>query len=250
MAIDLLAERWANNPPPHPILIAGSTGSRGATLRLMEMVARLPQGALVLPGFDFDMPRAVWDQMDDVLTAEDHPQYRFRRLLDRLELTPGAVQPWIDCHAPSPARNALVSLALRPAPVTDQWLSDGPKLPDLMAATADVALIEAPSVRIEALAIALILRQAAEDGTTGDAKDNFAESSEVGRTGFHGFHLEAERLRVATIHAVEIGGEKSSLRAAGASPNFHNGITILVRFRREEGDLQGAFEFRKFRLQT
>lgn len=166
MAIDLLAERWAEAPPSHPILIAGSTGSRGATLRLMEMVARLPQGALVLPGFDFDMPRAVWDQMDDVLTAEDHPQYRFRRLLDRLELTPGAVRAWVDCAAPCPARNALVSLALRPAPVTDQWLSDGPRLPDLMAATADVALIEAPSVRIEALAIALILRQAAEDGTT------------------------------------------------------------------------------------
>lgn len=165
-AIDLLAERWAVAPPQNPIVIAGSTGSRGATLRLMEMVARLPQGGLVLPGFDFDTPEAVWDQMDDALTAEDHPQYRFRRLLDRLELRPGAVRRWVAVQAPDPGRNALVSLALRPAPVTDQWLIEGPRLPDLRQATAGLTLVKAPSQRLEALAIALILRQAAEDGTT------------------------------------------------------------------------------------
>lgn len=164
MAIDLLAQRWAEAPPRHPILIAGSTGSRGSTLRLMEMVARLPQGALILPGFDTNMPAHVWDHMDDALTAEDHPQYRYRRLTDRLGLTPGSVRPWVDVAPPSADRNALVSLALRPAPVTDQWLTDGPGLPDLIEATADLTLIEAPSTRIEALSIALILRQAAEGG--------------------------------------------------------------------------------------
>jgi ATP-dependent helicase/nuclease subunit B len=166
MAIDLLSQRWADTPPPHPILIAGSTGSRGTTLRLMDLVARLPQGALVLPGFDFEMPTAVWDRMDDALTSEDHPQFRFRRLTDRMGLTHEDVKPWRTTAPPAPARNALVSLALRPAPVTDQWLTDGPNLPDLGLATRDLTLIEAPSTRIEALAIALILRQAAADGQT------------------------------------------------------------------------------------
>jgi len=166
MATNLLTERWQANPPTHPILIAGSTGSRGMTMRLMELVARLPQGALILPGFDFDTPAQVWDRMDDALTAEDHPQYRFRRLADRLGLTPQAITPWREMTPPSTARNALISLALRPAPVTDQWLKDGPKLPDLMAATADLTLIEAPSTRTEALAIALILREAAESNQT------------------------------------------------------------------------------------
>lgn len=166
MAADLLAIRWETAPPTHPILIAGSTGSRGTTLRLMEMVARLPQGALVLPGFDFDLPGHVWARMDDALTAEDHPQYRFRRLLDRLNLLPDNVQRWTGVTPPNPARNALVSLALRPAPVTDQWLTHGPNLPDLLDATEDLTLIEAPNTRIEALSIALILRQAAETGQT------------------------------------------------------------------------------------
>lgn len=167
MAVEQLARRWAMNPPHHPVLIAGSTGSRGTTLRLMELVAALPQGALVLPGFDFDMPRQVWDQMDDALTAEDHPQYRFRRLLDRLGQTPADVKAWHSAaQVPSPGRNALVSLALRPAPVTDQWLTEGPLLPDLGLATKDVTLIEAPSTRLEALSIALILREAVDAGTT------------------------------------------------------------------------------------
>ena len=44
--------------------------------------------------------------------------------------------------------------------------SNGPKLGDLAAATKDMTLIEAASPRAEALAIALILRKAAEDGRT------------------------------------------------------------------------------------
>ena len=165
MATELLAQAWQANPPSHPVLIAGSTGSRGTTLRLMEMVARLPQGALVLPGFD-PLPAPVWEAMDDALTAEDHPQFRYRRLADRLNIAPADFKPWRDTPPPAPDRNALVSLALRPAPVTDQWLVEGPNLPDLVAATADLTLIEAPSTRIEALAIALALREAAEGKKT------------------------------------------------------------------------------------
>jgi hypothetical protein len=62
----------------------------------MQLVAALPQGALVLPGFDFDMPDHVWSGMGDALTAEDHPQFRYRRLMDLLGKTPADVQRWTD----------------------------------------------------------------------------------------------------------------------------------------------------------
>lgn len=163
-AARLLADLWTATPPQDPILIAGTTGSRKATAEFMQTIAALPQGALILPGYDFDLPHSVWQHMDDALTSEDHPQFRFRRLMDRLDIGPSDVQLWHDVPAPAPARNKLISLSLRPAPVTDQWLRDGPELPDLRGATADVTLIEAPSARAEALAIALVLRQAAEDG--------------------------------------------------------------------------------------
>ncbi|WP_121060974.1 double-strand break repair protein AddB [Chachezhania antarctica] len=165
MAVEQRIAAWQANPPQHPVIVAGSTGSRGTTLMLMEAVARLPQGALVLPGFDFDQPARIWSSMDDALAAEDHPQYRFRRIMDVLGIGPGDVRPWTDTPAPAPARNRLVSLALRPAPVTHAWLSEGPKLDGLGEALENVTLVEAPGPRAEAMAIAMRLRKAAEDGT-------------------------------------------------------------------------------------
>ncbi len=155
---------WAHNPPSGPVIIAGSTGSRGTTALFMQAVAKLPQGALILPGFDFDQPEQVWSEMDDALTAEDHPQFRFRRLMDGLNIAPKDIQSWTPNVPPAPDRNQLVSLSLRPAPITDQWLQEGPQLPDLPNATQDITLIEATTPRAEALAIALVLRQAAQDG--------------------------------------------------------------------------------------
>lgn len=161
--IDGLAGLWQAQPPG-PVIVAGSTGSRGTTLRLMRLVADLPQGALLLPGYDFDLPEHVWDGLADAMTAEDHPQYRFRRIFDMLDCGPRDVRPWLRDAAPDPARNRLISLALRPAPVTDQWLTEGASLPDLREAAAAMTLIEAPSPRAEALSVALILRHAAEQG--------------------------------------------------------------------------------------
>lgn len=162
--VENLISRWQHRPPDQPIVLAGSTGSRGTTLMLMQAVAHLPQGALVLPGFDFDQPKAVWDRLDDALISEDHPQYRFGKLMRDLDLTPDQIRPWTQDKPPSPQRNRLISLALRPAPITDAWMSEGPKLTGLDKATQDLTLVEAQSPRAEALTIAMRLRQAAETG--------------------------------------------------------------------------------------
>lgn len=166
LVIERLAALWGETPPTHPVILAGSTGSRGATQHLMQAVARLPQGAVILPGYDFDMPGPVWDALGDAMLSEDHPQYRFCRVAVGAGVSPTQIRPWSETAPANPARNALVSLALRPAPVTDQWLRDGPLLRDIAGAMADVTLIEAPSQRQEALAIAMRLRQAAEEGRT------------------------------------------------------------------------------------
>ncbi len=157
-----LAARWQATPPQHPIIVAGSTGSRGATALFMQTVAQLPQGAVILPGFDFDLPDDVWSAMED----EDHPQFRFKKLMNALDFNCGDVAPWSDAMPVDHLRNRLISLSLRPAPVTSQWREEGPELGDLMTATKDLTLVEAPSPRAEADTIALRLRQAVEDGVT------------------------------------------------------------------------------------
>jgi ATP-dependent helicase/nuclease subunit B len=164
--VDATLRRWDAAPPAHPVLVAGSTGSRGTTLRLMQAVARLPQGALILPGFDHDLPAAIWDLLVNSDAHQDHPQYRFAHLLAELELDPGAVELWTDTPPPNPTRNRLVSLALRPPPVTDAWLQEARGLSGQAEALAGITLIAAPDQRQEAGAIALALRQAAGEGRT------------------------------------------------------------------------------------
>ncbi|WP_022708106.1 double-strand break repair protein AddB [Paracoccus zeaxanthinifaciens] len=146
------------NLPDGPVIVAGSTGSHGATRMFMEAVARLPGGAVVLPGFDDHQPDQVWDGLGDA--SDDHPQSRFAPLMRRV----GRPRPWTDTPPPSADRNRLVSLALRPAPVTDQWIAEGPSLPDLIAPTEALTLIEADQPGQEAEAVALVMRDAAEHG--------------------------------------------------------------------------------------
>ncbi|HHC29913.1 MAG TPA: double-strand break repair protein AddB, partial [Rhodobacterales bacterium] len=151
------------------VIAAGSTGSRGATKDFLRAVSRLPQGAVILPGFDFDMPAKVWRELfkageAGALGAEDHAQFRFVKLLASLEMEPGEVRLWADDSPPNARRNAFVSLALRPAPITDQWQQEGPSFGGVDTVTREMSLIEAPSPRAEALAIALVLREAAARG--------------------------------------------------------------------------------------
>ncbi|MEZ5777066.1 MAG: double-strand break repair protein AddB [Paracoccaceae bacterium] len=165
LAVEALAERWKSAPPQEPVIVAGSTGSRGATQVLMQAVAGLPAGAVVLPGFDFDMPEFAWKSLcSGPFAAEDHPQYRFLRLCEIVGCNSADIRRWQDGTAPNPMRNRVISLSLRPAPVTDQWMSEGRALGDLAAATSELTLIEAQTQRQEALSIALCLRRAAGDG--------------------------------------------------------------------------------------
>jgi ATP-dependent helicase/nuclease subunit B len=155
MAVMSTCAIWAVSPPDHPVIVAGSTGSRGTTRLLMEAVARLPMGAVVLPGFDFDMPASAWPHL-----SADHPQARFADLAAALGVPPDHMRRWADLAPPDPARNRLVSLALRPAPVTDRWITEGPTLGDLRLALQNVTLIEAPGPREEAEAVAELMHQA------------------------------------------------------------------------------------------
>lgn len=158
-AAEALASAWARGErlPDGPVVVAGSTGSHGATRDFMRAVARLPMGAVLLPGFDTDLPAAIWEGL---AAAEDHPQARYAPFVAEF----GPPRAWTTGTAPDPARNRLISLALRPAPVTDQWITEGPDLGAMPPATESLTLIEAEQPGEEAEAIALIIREAVGRG--------------------------------------------------------------------------------------
>ncbi|MBU2866744.1 double-strand break repair protein AddB [Pacificibacter marinus] len=163
MVVDLLSDSWSATPPSHPIIVAGSTGSRGTTSAFMKLVASLPQGAVVLPGVDFDISAETWDKIHET-DAFEHPQARFSAFANKLGISPRGIEKWVKNSDENVTLNQLVSLALRPAPVTDQWMTEGPNFKNVSDACNDLTLIEAPDSRSEAVSIALALRKAAEDG--------------------------------------------------------------------------------------
>ena len=161
--LDALDAAWAEAPHPHPVIVAGSTASRAPTRRLMEIVRRLPEGHVVLPGLDAAMPDAAWDALDGA--SEDHPQVRHARLLRGWGMARDAAPSWSGRAPASAARTALVSLALRPPPVTDAWAQEGPGHAGAVAeAMEGVTLLEADTPHEEAEVVALRLRGAVEDG--------------------------------------------------------------------------------------
>jgi ATP-dependent helicase/nuclease subunit B len=188
------AARLAARPPAGPVIAAGSTGSIPATADLLSVIARLDMGAVVLPGLDRDMDERSWIAIRGERPAPSvlgHPQYGLARLLGRIGAERAEV---IDLGRPEQAlalRRAVVDEALRPAETTDLWVERRGVLAqdDVAAAFAGVALIEAPTERDEATAIAAALRLAvaAPDRTaalvTGDRSLARRVAAELGRFG-------------------------------------------------------------------
>jgi ATP-dependent helicase/nuclease subunit B len=153
-----------------PVIAAGSTGSIPATAELIAIIARLPHGAVVLPGLDTDLDEPSWrliggDEKKSIAAAAGHAQFALQALLARIGVERDAV-----VHlAESRGRERFVSEALRPAAATELWQQNAADM--MFAADRDSALenltvIEAANAEEEALAIAVALREAVHDGKT------------------------------------------------------------------------------------
>ena len=154
-----------------PMIAAGSTGSMPATAKLLATIAKLPQGAVVLPGLDMDLDDASWqliagdsgDKTHDGAPAAGHAQFAMQALLARIGITRKDVE---QLSTPAPhGREMLVSEALRPASTTERWQTRRTAKDfddDAEKAVTTVSMIEAANPEEEALAIAVALRQAIE----------------------------------------------------------------------------------------
>ncbi|SDA94573.1 double-strand break repair protein AddB [Mesorhizobium qingshengii] len=161
------AARLQRNPPAGPVIAAGSTGSIPATAELLAAIARLPGGAIVLPGLDRTLDEASFQAIAAPGARPavlGHPQYGLARLIGKIGVRRGDVEE-IGVAEPSLAlRAALVGEALRPAETTELWAQTraGFSAAAIAGAFADVTLLEAASERDEAVAIAVALKQAVE----------------------------------------------------------------------------------------
>jgi ATP-dependent helicase/nuclease subunit B len=170
---DRLIEAEAKRLTAHhegPVIAAGSTGSMPATAKFLHAVATLPQGAVVLPGLDTDLDDDAWQLIGGIRDAQgklttppapNHPQSAMHALLDRFRIKRGDVEM---LGKPAPlGRDVLVSEAMRPSNATAEWhrrLGQPDIAEKISAGLTNLAVIEAANPEMEALAIAVAMREA------------------------------------------------------------------------------------------
>jgi ATP-dependent helicase/nuclease subunit B len=170
---DLLIEAEARRLAAHdagPVIAAGSTGSMPATAKFLNVIASLRQGVVVLPGLDTDLDEEAWQIIGGIrdkqgkfttLPSSNHPQYAMRALLQRLSIKRSDVEI---LAKPAPgARDVLVSEAMRPSNATERWqrrLAEPEIAAEIAAGMQNLAVIEAENPEVEALAIAVAMREA------------------------------------------------------------------------------------------
>jgi ATP-dependent helicase/nuclease subunit B len=177
-AIRAEARRYERERTPHPVIVAGSTGSIPATADLIAAIHGLDCGVIVLPGLDQTMSEPHWRlagaiQTDGTVSTDpasrSHPQYGLFHLLQKLKVLRDDVASLAGEPAGLAARSATVTQAFTPAEADVNHREWRLARPDLTAAFEDIALIEAANEREEALSIAIALKLAVSGDETSQA---------------------------------------------------------------------------------
>jgi ATP-dependent helicase/nuclease subunit B len=160
--------------PRGPVIAAGSTGSMPATAKFLRIIASLPQGAVVLPGLDTDLDDGAWDLIGGSKDAQgamltppssNHPQFALHALLEGFGIRRRDVELLAQ---PAPQGcEVLASEAMRPSSATAQWhrrLAEPAVAGRIEAGMSGLSVIAAPNPEMEALAIAVAMREAHELG--------------------------------------------------------------------------------------
>jgi ATP-dependent helicase/nuclease subunit B len=148
--IDAQAEAWASNPPGEKIWLVTAAANPALT-RLAAVVAGLPNGAVILPSYDWNLGEDAWDCLDD-----QHPSAGIARLLTALGARREEINLWPAVGNAASGRANLLSQALLPAGALESWQSQSDF--DLTG----IHRLSARDEQQEATAIAMALRDALE----------------------------------------------------------------------------------------
>jgi ATP-dependent helicase/nuclease subunit B len=164
--INALNKHWQENPPQHPVIAAGTTGSIPSTSALLKTITDMPNGTVILPGLDQEMSESAWDHIQ-----EGHPQATLKLLLQSIDCERSDIAPWHDIaplDTKTKARQWLSSQIMLPAKSTDAWqkIKILPSQKQALQDTInDINLYECNSLQEEATTISLLLRETLENST-------------------------------------------------------------------------------------
>lgn len=161
-----LEQRLAQNADMPPIIAVGITTSAKAVARLLRRVARMPNGQVILPGVDLELPDARWDDLsqstDDSHSfarrrnVEVHPQFHLKHLLERMGIDRSEIDV-LPTAKPEPEAAAISEIFCLPEH-SIYWQ----ELPPTRKSLPHVKWLEAEDSAQEAKAIAVRIRGALE----------------------------------------------------------------------------------------
>ncbi len=147
-----------------------------ATAKFLHAIAKLPQGAVILPGLDTSLDEAAWTSIGGIETSDgtfstlawSHPQFALHNLITRVfGITRDDV---VTLGEPAAhGREVLTSEAMRPAASSALWhtrLEDKAIAQEIASGSRDLVVIEAANPEMEALSIAVAMREARHQNIT------------------------------------------------------------------------------------
>lgn len=146
--IENLISRWHTDPPKNPVIAVGFTGGLPIIEKFLKAVNELPQSDIYIPNLDLSLSKNDWDHLDNT-----HPEFYIKRLLNALNVKCEQVVSL----SPKTDRFSLLSLALKPAQTTADWINEAPALSQ--NALIGFERIECKTPQTEAFEIACRLRE-------------------------------------------------------------------------------------------
>jgi ATP-dependent helicase/nuclease subunit B len=145
------AAAWQANTQGEPIWLV-TANPAPARARLARSIASMPQGCVILPGYDFHLDDESWAALDS-----SHPQFGLAQLLGAIGARREEVARWSAPPSMVPdGRAALLSQSLLPGAALHQWQKPS-------ALNADgLFRLEAADEQEAATAIAMVLRDTLE----------------------------------------------------------------------------------------
>ncbi len=153
------ATRIRQQPQAGPVIAAGSTGSVPATADLLASIAKLPRGAVILPGLDRALDNDSWA---GIAETPQHPQYGMKELIEKIGVERDQVPdlPGLRTTKAGQARALLASEVMRPSETTHLWKDLETLSGEFDLACENITELVCPEMREQALMIAMLMRQA------------------------------------------------------------------------------------------
>ena len=191
LSLDAQAQFWQTLRPDQPVWLAGLAVATPAVARLARVIAGLPQGCVLLAGYDPLLSDAAWQALE---TTPTHPQAGLARLIAAIGVGRDEIALWDEAGTEARARAALLHEAFLPSVSLAEWQQP------VALATVGLDRLRAADEQDEARAIALVLRDALEDPTrdaalvTPDRGLALRVTTELARLGIRAEDSAGERL--------------------------------------------------------